>query len=99
MAACPSEMARSNLLSRVLTALVLIPIVLALVVWAPYALFAAVVALLAAGTLREYLDVAARSQLQPLRAYTYIAVVAAVAWPMLGVGGLTVLALLAMIAA
>ncbi len=72
--------AKSGTLIRVLTALVLIPIVLALVLWAPEALFAAVLALVAWLTLREYLELADKAGQAPLRYFSWIAVVALVAW-------------------
>src|SRR5258708_6198107 len=45
-------------MKRILTAVVLIPVVLLMVVWAPLWLFAAAVALVAVLSMREYLDIA-----------------------------------------
>jgi phosphatidate cytidylyltransferase len=73
-------MPRSNTLARVLTALVLIPLVLGLVVWAPRWLFSAVVALVAVATLREYLALAAQSGLGPLTWFSYAATAVLVFW-------------------
>ncbi len=71
---------RSSTLTRVLTALVLIPIVLALVLWAPRWLFSAVLALIAAGALREYLAIAEQSGLAPLAWFSYAAAVTLAFW-------------------
>jgi phosphatidate cytidylyltransferase len=71
---------RSNTLARVLTALVLIPLVLVLVVWAPRWLFSAVVTLVAVAALREYLALAAQSGLGPLAWFSYAATAVLVFW-------------------
>ena len=71
---------RSNTLARVLTALVLIPLVLVLVVWAPRWLFSAIVTLVAVATLREYLALAAQSGLGPLTWFSYAATAVLVFW-------------------
>jgi len=71
---------RSNTLARVLTALVLIPLVLVLVVWAPRWLFSAIVTLVAVATLREYLALAAQSGLGPLAWFSYAATAVLVFW-------------------
>lgn len=71
---------RSNTLTRVLTALVLIPLVLVLVVWAPRWLFSAIVTLVAVATLREYLALAAQSGLGPLTWFSYAATAVLVFW-------------------
>jgi len=68
-------------LRRVLTGVVLIPLVLALVLWAPQPLFAGVVALIAWLTVREYLDLAARSGMAPVKYAAWAAVVLMVIWP------------------
>ena len=73
-------MAFSDTLARVLTAAVLIPIVLALVLWAPQAVYAAAVAVFALLALREFLDLADRSAMAPLRYVSYLAVLALIAW-------------------
>jgi phosphatidate cytidylyltransferase len=86
-------MARSNTLTRVLTAAALIPIVLALVWWAPQWLFSAVLALIAAGTLYEYLGIARESGLTPLAGLCYAAVVVVVFWPRLTDGAALLLML------
>ncbi len=62
----------SEQLQRVLTGLVLIPLVLSLVVFAPLKLFAIVTALVALLTLREYLDLAELLHLAPLRYPAYV---------------------------
>ncbi len=77
------------------TAAILIPIILALVLAAPRALFEMVVVLVALVTLREYLDLAEKAGQAPLRAFSLVAVVALVLWPP-GVG--TVVPLLVMLA-
>ncbi len=74
-------MGRSDTLTRVWTAAVLIPLVLLLVTFAPQWLYAAVVALVALLALREYLDMADKSQMAPLRYPAYLAVAALIAWP------------------
>lgn len=94
MVGCPSEMARSNLLLRVLTAAVLIPLVLVLVLWAPQQVFAGAVAAVALFALYEYLGIARSSRLDPLPWYPYIAVGVMVLWP-LGSGSAITLFVLA----
>ena len=90
---------RSNTLTRVLTALVLIPLVLALVAWAPRWLFSAVVTLVAVAALREYLTLAAQSGLGPLTWFSYAATAVLVFWaPLAESPALLVLAALALAA-
>lgn len=89
-------MALSNTLIRVLTAAVLIPLVLALVLWAPDIAFAVVVVLLAVLTLSEYLNLAVKSGLAPLRVFSYVAVVAVAAWPLAAVTPIALVVLLAL---
>lgn len=73
--------AGSNTLTRVRTAAILIPIILALVLGAPDALFVVVLVLVALLTLREYLDLVERWGQAPLRYFSFLAVIALVAWP------------------
>ena len=87
--------APSSTRNRVLTAAVLIPIILALVLGAPRVLFEVVVVLVALLTLREYLDLAGKAGQAPLRALSFVAVVALVVWPP---GAGTVVPLLVMLA-
>ncbi len=61
-------------MKRILTAVVLIPVVLALVFRAPIWLLAAAIAALALLAAREYLDIAAAYKIQPFRLITYLAV-------------------------
>ena len=61
-------------MKRILTALVLIPIVLGLVLRAPMWLLAVALAVIALLAAREYLDVAAAYKIQPFRLITYFAV-------------------------
>ena len=90
---------RSNTLARVLTALVLIPLVLALVAWAPRWLFSAVLTLVAVAALREYLALAAQSGLGPLTWFSYAATAVLVFWaPLAESPALLVLAALALAA-
>ena len=90
---------RSNTLTRVLTALVLIPLVLALVAWAPRWLFSAVLTLVAVAALREYLALAAQSGLGPLTWFSYAATAVLVFWaPLAESPALLVLAALALAA-
>ena len=59
-------------MKRVLTAVILIPIVLVLVLRAPVPLLALLVALVAIQTLREYTDLSAHYNLQPFRKPVYV---------------------------
>lgn len=59
-------------MKRVLTAVILIPIVLLLVLRAPVPLLAAMVAVAAVFTLREYLDLTAHYNIQPMRMPLYV---------------------------
>lgn len=59
-------------MKRVLTAVILIPIVLLLVLRAPVPLLAVVVAAVAILTLREYTDLSARYSIQPFRMPLYV---------------------------
>jgi phosphatidate cytidylyltransferase len=63
----------------------MIPAVLAVVWFAPVWLFTICAAALAAGTLREYLDLAGKASLTPLGLPAYVMVVLLVASPRLGV--------------
>lgn len=74
-------MRASNTLTRVATAVILIPLVLALVLWAPEWLFVGVLVLVALLALREYLDLAERAGQAPLRYFSFLAAIALVAWP------------------
>jgi phosphatidate cytidylyltransferase len=58
-------------LKRVLTAVVLVPVVLLIVFRAPLWLFAAVVAMLALQTLREYLDIIEKYEIRPFRTVVF----------------------------
>src|SRR6266404_9452703 len=60
-------------MKRILTAVVLIPVVLLIVVWAPLWLFAATVALVAVQAMREYLDIAKGYGATPFRKAALIA--------------------------
>ncbi len=73
--------AASHTLTRAATAGVLIPLVLALVLWAPQWLFVSVLALVALLAMREYLDLAEKAGLAPLRYFSFLAVIAIVIWP------------------
>jgi len=75
------ESAASHTLTRVATAAVLIPLVLALVLWAPEWLFVGVLALVALLTLGEYLDLAEKTGLAPLRYFSYVGTLLLVTWP------------------
>jgi phosphatidate cytidylyltransferase len=66
-------------MQRVLTAIILIPIVLLVVFKAPLWLYALVLVLLALGCTREYLNIVAAYNLKPLRTLAYLAVAAALA--------------------
>lgn len=63
-------------MQRVLTAVVLIPLVLLAVFKAPLWLYAVLIAVLALLCTSEYLDIAAAHDLKPLRVLTYLAVLA-----------------------
>lgn len=62
----------SNQIQRVLTGLVLVPLVLAIVLFAPLKIFALLAAAVALLTLREYLDLAEHFRLAPLRYLAYV---------------------------
>jgi phosphatidate cytidylyltransferase len=66
-------------MQRVLTAVILIPIVLLVVFKAPLWLYALVLVLFALLCTREYLNIVAAHNLKPLRTLTYLAVAAALA--------------------
>jgi len=66
-------------MQRVLTALVLIPIVVLAVFKAPFWMYALILAALALLCTREYLDIVAAHKLEPLRTLTYLSVVAVLA--------------------
>src|SRR5215468_7099640 len=63
-------------MQRVLTAVVLAPLVVLAVFKAPFWLYAAIVAVLALQCANEYLSIAATHNLKPLRMLTYIAILA-----------------------
>lgn len=63
-------------MQRVLTAIILIPLVMLAVFKAPLWLYALIVALLALLCTDEYLDIATAHNLKPLRTLTYVAVLA-----------------------
>jgi len=63
-------------MQRVLTAIILIPLVVLAVFKAPFWLYALIVALLALLCVDEYLSIAAAHNLRPLRTLTYVAVLA-----------------------
>jgi phosphatidate cytidylyltransferase len=62
----------SNHLQRILTAIVLVPTVLGVVIFAPPIVLGLAAAALTIGTLREYLDVAEKANLAPLRLPAYM---------------------------
>ena len=64
---------------RVLTALVLIPVVVLAVFKAPFWLYALILAALALLCTREYLDLVAAHHLKPLRTLTYFSIIAVLA--------------------
>jgi phosphatidate cytidylyltransferase len=66
-------------MQRVLTAIILIPIVLLVVFKAPLWLYALVLVLLALVCTREYLNIVAAHNLKPLRTLSYLAVAGALA--------------------
>src|SRR5437868_1551968 len=66
-------------MQRVLTAIILIPIVLLAVFKAPIWLYALILVLLALLCTREYLNIAAAHNLKPLRLLTYLSVAAVLA--------------------
>lgn len=91
-------MAHSNTLTRVLTALVLIPLVIGVVLWAPQSVFAGLVLLVALLALREYLDLAQKSGANPLRAFAYASVILLLVWlPPAEIVGLLVLVALLLV--
>ncbi len=91
-------MSRSDTLTRVFTAAILVPVVLAVVLWAPQPVYVAMIALVALLALREYLDLADRSGQAPLRYFCYIAVAVLVVWPLAeGAVGLLVMLALALV--
>lgn len=59
-------------MKRVLTALVLIPVVLAIVFWAPLWLFAAILAAIVLLAQHEYLNLVAACDIRPVRRLTYL---------------------------
>jgi len=63
-------------MQRVLTAIILIPLVVLAVFKAPFWLYALIIALVALLCADEYLDIAAAHNLKPLRTLTYVAVLA-----------------------
>jgi phosphatidate cytidylyltransferase len=63
-------------MQRVLTAIILIPLVVLAVFKTPFWLYAVIIAILALLCLAEYLDIAAGHNLKPQRMLTYIAVLA-----------------------
>ncbi|PYY06621.1 MAG: hypothetical protein DMG64_00790, partial [Acidobacteria bacterium] len=63
-------------MQRVLTAIVLIPLVVLAVFKAPFWLFALILAIIALPCADEYLNIAAAHNLKPLRTLTYVAVLA-----------------------
>lgn len=63
-------------MQRVLTAVVLIPLVVLAVFKAPFWLYAVIIALIALACTDEYLNIAAAHNLRPLRTLTYISVLA-----------------------
>jgi phosphatidate cytidylyltransferase len=73
----------SNLTQRILTAIVMVPTMLALVIFAPAWPFAAAVAVLAVLTIREYFDLAAKQSLEPQRYIGYALAALCVALPMI----------------
>ncbi|PYY14087.1 MAG: CDP-archaeol synthase [Acidobacteria bacterium] len=63
-------------MQRVLTAIVLVPLVVLAVFKAPFWLFALILAMIALPSADEYLNIAAAHNLKPLRTLTYVAVLA-----------------------
>lgn len=78
----PLATVASNQIQRVLTGIVLVPTVLALVLYAPPPLFAAAVVLIALLALREFLDLADKYGLAPLHGLAYVFAFGAVLWPL-----------------
>ncbi len=76
---------QSNHLQRILTAIVIVPVVLAVVIFAPPMLLGLAAAALTIATLREYLDLAAKVNLEPLRLPAYAMAGLLVALPGFGV--------------
>lgn len=73
-------------MTRVLAAVVLVPVVLAVVIWAPWPVFATLVLLVALMALREFYDLAQAQGLEPYRALGLLAtavvvLVLEVPWP------------------
>src|SRR5579859_1727173 len=66
-------------MQRVITAIVLIPLVLLAVFKAPIWLYAVILAILALQCTHEYLDIAAAHNLKPLRMLAYLVVLAIIA--------------------
>jgi phosphatidate cytidylyltransferase len=87
----------NNLLLRVVTAAVLIPLVFVLVLWAPQQVFAVVMALVAVLTMHEYLGLADKSRLAPVPYFCYLAVALMAGWPSLTGGTAALLVLLALV--
>lgn len=63
-------------MQRVITAIILIPLVVLVVFKAPFWLYGAIIAIIAVLCADEYLNIAAAHNLKPLRVLTYIAVLA-----------------------
>src|SRR5450755_4421129 len=76
-------MESSNLTQRILTAIVMVPAVLGVILFAPPWLFAIAFAVLAVLTIREYFDLAAKQNLEPQRYVGYAMAALCVALPML----------------
>ncbi len=70
----------SNTTTRILTAALLIPLVLALVLWAPQPLFVAVLAIVGLLTVHEFLGIARSSGLTPFAPLAYAGVAGAILW-------------------
>ena len=63
-------------MQRVITAIILIPLVVLAVFKAPFWLYALIIAIMALACTDEYLNIAAAHNLKPLRTLTYVAVLA-----------------------
>jgi phosphatidate cytidylyltransferase len=75
---------QSNHLQRILSAIVMVPTVLAVVIFAPPILLGVAVAALTIGTLREYFDIAEKTDLAPLRRPGYMMAALMVMLPAFG---------------
>jgi phosphatidate cytidylyltransferase len=73
----------SNLAKRISTAVVMVPVMLGVVIFAPGWLFAVAVAVLAVLTIREYFDLAEKQSLEPQRYVGYALAALCVALPMI----------------